>query len=573
MRWTKNFVPTLKEIPQEAEIRSHQLLLQAGLIRRLSAGLYTYMPMGLRALRKVENIVREEMDAAGAIEVLMPALQPAEIWETSGRLATMGEVMYNCVDRQGREMVLGPTHEEVITSLAAREIASYRQLPVNFYQIQTKFRDEIRPRFGAMRAKEFIMKDAYSFDTDWDSATASYESMYAAYTRIFERCGLQTKVVEADTGAIGGQSSHEFMVLADSGEDGLVDCSECDYAANLEKAEPGAMDPLVFPDHEESCQTVETPDQRTIEEVSNFLGIEKRQLLKTLIYLVDDQPVAVILPGDREINELKLARALGGGKLEMADDETILEATGAPTGFAGPVGIDIPVYADRTLQGCRGAVSGANLADAHILHIDLERDCKIADYLDVVFARRGDRCPRCGAELDEKRGIEVGHVFKLGTKYSQAFGARYLNSEDKEQDLIMGCYGIGISRTLQSVIEQNYDDDGIVWPASIAPCQVEVLAINSSDAEVMEAATRIESELEAAGIEVLLDDRNESPGFKFKDADLLGLPLRINVGRRGLDSGKVDFRVRRSGERRDVAVGDVLVEVEKFLNNEKSLRG
>lgn len=567
MRWTKNFVPTLKETPQEAEIRSHQLLLQAGLIRRLSAGLYTYMPMGLRALRKVENIVRQEMDAAGAIEVLMPAMQPAEIWETSGRLASMGEVMYSCVDRQGRDMVLGPTHEEVITSLAAREIASYRQLPVNFYQIQTKFRDEIRPRFGAMRAKEFIMKDAYSFDADWDGATASYEAMYEAYIRIFERCGLDTKVVEADTGAIGGQSSHEFMVLADSGEDGLVDCTQCEYAANLEKAESAATDPLVFPDCEKACETVETPGQRTIDEVSTFLGIEKRQLLKTLIYLVDDQPIAVLLPGDREINELKLARVIGGEKLELADDDTILKATRAPTGFAGPVGIDIPVYADRMLRGCKGGVSGANCADAHILNIDIERDCTIADYIDVIFAREGDSCPRCGALLDEKRGIEVGHVFKLGTKYSQAFGARYLNSEDKEQDMIMGCYGIGISRTLQSVIEQNYDDDGIVWPVSVAPCQVEVLAINASDDQVIAAAAQIESELEAAGIEVLMDDRNESPGFKFKDADLLGLPLRINVGRRGLDAGIVDIRVRRSGERRDVAIGDIVSEVQAFLKD------
>lgn len=565
MRWSKTFIPTLKEVPQEAEIQSHKLMLRAGLIRRLSAGLYTYLPMGLLALRKVEQIVREEMNAAGAVEVLMPAVQPADLWQSSGRLETMRDTMFHFKDRQERDMVLGPTHEEVITDLAARELKSYRQLPVNFYQIQTKFRDEIRPRFGLMRCKEFIMKDAYSFDLDWDSADGSYEAMYNAYERIFARCGLETKVVEAETGAIGGHSSHEFMVLADSGEDGLVDCPECEYAANLEKAEFQAEPGPVFEESDETVEEVSTPDQRTIEDVSRFLEIEPRQLLKTMIYLVDDNPCAILIPGDREVNELKLARHFETENLELAGDSTIREVTGAPTGFAGPVGLDIPVYADNTLRGCKGVVSGANKLDAHVLHVDLERDTDVKEYVDAVVARDKDKCPRCRVPLEEKRGIEVGHVFKLGTKYSEALGAMYLDANDEEQPAVMGCYGIGVSRTLQALIEQNFDEDGIVWPASVSPCQVEIVVINPSERESMDAAEKMANDLESEGIAVLLDDRDERPGFKFKDADLLGLPLRINVGSRGLKKGQVDFRARASGESWDVPLNSIVSEVQSHL--------
>ena len=568
MRWSDTFIPTLKETPQEAEIRSHQLLLQAGLIRRLSAGLYTYLPLGLRALRKVERIVREEMDAAGALEVLMPAMQPAEIWETSGRLESMREVMFHCPDRQERAMVLGPTHEEVMSDLATREISSYRQLPVNFYQIQTKFRDEIRPRFGLMRSKEFLMKDAYSFDADWEGADTSYKAMYRAYERIFSRCGLETKVVEADTGAIGGQSSHEFMVLADSGEDGIVDCVDCDYAANLEKAESGDCPELVFDGFEKEPEEISTPGQRSIEEVSKFLGIEERQLIKTLIYLADGEPCAVLLPGDRDINEIKLARVLDAKSVEMADDASVAAATGAPTGFAGPVGLDIPVYADKRLRGCKGAASGANKEDMHLLHIDLDRDAQVRAYADLAFAVEGEPCPRCGGRLEEKRGIEVGHVFKLGTKYSESFGARFLDDQGEQQLAIMGCYGIGISRTLQALVEQSFDDDGIIWPLAIAPFAVEIVVVNAGDAETMAAAEEMAAELEAAGIEVLLDDRDERPGFKFKDADLIGMPLRINVGKRGLANGTVDFRERASGKSWDVAIAEVRSAVEDFVGGD-----
>ncbi len=569
MRWSKTFIPTIKEVPQEAEIQSHKLMLRAGLIRRLSAGLYTYMPTGLRALRNLERIIREEMDAAGAVELLMPALQPAELWERSGRLKLMSGTMFHLNDRQGREMVLGPTHEEVITNLVAREISSYRQLPINFYQIQTKFRDEIRSRFGLMRCKEFIMKDAYSFDLDLERATASYEAMYNACKRIFAHCGLKVKIVEADTGSMGGQSSHEFMVLADSGEDGIVECADCEYAANLEKAEAGETEPMVFADCGKELEPVSTPDRRAIAEVSEFLDVEPQQLIKTLIYLIDGMPCAVLVPGDREVNELKLARMPGVGTLELADDETVESATGAPVGFAGPAGLDIPIYADKTLRGCKGAITGANKANTHLLHVDLERDADVKEFGDIIFIGAGDKCPRCGGVLDEKRGIEVGHVFKLGTKYSKALNAVFLDSDDKEVNPVMGCYGLGISRTLQALIEQNYDENGIIWPMSVAPFQVEVVVINARHAESMSVAERIMELLEDEGMTVLLDDRDERPGFKFKDADLLGVPLRINVGERGLKSGTVDMRERASGETGDVAVEDVVAAVKKFIKEHK----
>ncbi|MBU0678080.1 MAG: proline--tRNA ligase [Verrucomicrobia bacterium] len=557
MRWSKQLIPTLREVPQEAEIASHQLMLRAGLIRRLGAGLYTFLPMGLRALRKVERIIREEMDRAGALEVLMPALQPAEIWERTGRLDAMADVMFRISDRQSRALVLGPTHEEIITDLAAREIASYRDLPRNFYQIQTKFRDEIRPRFGLMRAKEFIMKDAYSFDADWDATQRSYDAMYEAYARIFQRCGLRTKIVEADTGAMGGSSSHEFMVLADSGEDGIVECDGCSYAANLERAESRTNSGGVFEGADKSIDEVRTPETRTIEEVAKFFKSEPGRQIKTLIYVVDGKPVAVLCPGDREINEIKLARTLNAGAVELADDATIEEATGAPVGFAGPVGLGIPVYADIKLKGIRGAITGANKEDAHIVNVDLDRDAKVKEYADLTFAKAGDGCPRCeGGHLVEQRGVEVGHVFKLGTKYSEALGARYLDADGKEKPVIMGCYGIGVTRTLQAVIEQSHDKDGIVWPMSVAPYEVEVLAISAQDPETMRVCDEIVTEAESAGIEVLFDDRDDRPGVKFKDADLVGLPLRLSVGERSLAKGVVEIKCRETGEVEEVPVAN-----------------
>ncbi len=563
MRWTKQLIPTLREVPLEAEIASHQLMLRAGMIRRLGAGLYTFLPLGFRALKKVEAIVRQEMDRAGALEVLMPALHPREIWDRTGRYDVLSEVMFKIEDRQGRHLVLGPTHEEIITDLVSREINSYRQLPRNFYQIQTKFRDEIRPRFGLMRAKEFIMKDAYSFDVDWDAAEKSYQAMYEAYQRIFARCGLRTRVVEADTGAMGGKSSHEFMVLAESGEDGLVECGPCGYAANLERAEGVTRGETVFEDADRENELVDTPNMRTIEEVSGFLKSPPARLIKTLIYRADEKPVAVLVPGDRDVNELKVARALGCRKLELADDATIEEATGAPVGFAGPVGLDLPLYADKKLRGYRGAITGANQADRHIVHVDLERDVRISEFHDLTYARNGDGCPRCDGTLVEKRGIEVGHVFKLGTKYSEQLGALYLDPEGKQQPAVMGCYGIGVSRTLQAVIEQRHDKDGIIWPISIAPYAVEVLMINAQDAETRRVAEQITETLEKQGVEVLMDDRDERPGVKFKDADLVGVPIRVGIGERSLAKGAVELKIRgQSDKAKEVPLDQAVAEIQ-----------
>jgi prolyl-tRNA synthetase len=549
IRWSQQLIPTLREAPAEAEIPSHQLMLRAGLIRKLAGGLYTFLPLGLRALRKVERIVREEMDRAGALEVLMPAMHPQELWEQTGRFAVLKEVMFKIKDRQERNLVLGPTHEEVVTDLVAHEVQSWRQLPVNLYQIQTKFRDEIRPRFGLMRAKEFIMKDAYSFDTNLEGVEKSYQAMYSAYERIFKRAGLRAKAVEADTGAMGGSASHEFMVLAEAGEDGVIECDACAYAANLERAEGVGRGEKIFADADKTPAVVPTPNQRTIEQVAAFFKSPAARLIKTLIYLADEKPIAALVPGDREVNEIKLKRALKCAALALADDATIARVTNAPVGFAGPVGLAIPIIADEKLQGYRGAITGANQADAHLVNVDLARDAKIATRADISNANAGDGCPRCGkGNLVAKRGIEVGHVFKLGTKYSEALGAGYLDPDGQRKTAIMGCYGIGVTRTLQSVIEQSHDANGIVWPISIAPYQVEVLPINVAHGPTMEAALKIAAELEAAGFDVLFDDRDERPGVKFKDADLLGLPIRVNVGEKGLAKGVLEIKLRHNGE-------------------------
>ena len=547
MRWSRMLITTLRDDPQEAEIVSHKLMVRAGLIRKLSGGLYTFLPLGLRALQKVSRIVREEMDRAGAQEILMPALQPAELWERSGRLAAMGPGMFRLKDRADRLLALGPTHEEVVTELLAGEVSSYRQLPCTVYQIQTKFRDEIRPRFGLMRAKEFIMKDAYSFDTSLEAADASYKSMYDAYVRIFSRCGLDARPVEADTGDIGGKWSHEFMVLADSGEDGIVDCPACGYAANQERAERACA----IPASSASCPAVAevyTPNAHTIDDLVAFFKCGANRFIKTLIYLVDGKPVAALVPGDRDLNEHKFKRLLGAKKIELADEATIQKVTGAPVGFAGPVGlkVKVPVYADNSLKGASDRITGANKADTHLTHVDLARDAAVAAFEDLVIVGADDTCPRCGKTMQLKRGIEVGHVFKLGTKYTESFEAKYLNEKGQSELMVMGCYGIGITRTLQAVIEQSHDADGIVWPISVAPFAVSLLLLDPKDSAVCAVVDELEKDLQRRGIDVFVDDREERPGVKFKDADLIGCPIRVVAGARGLAKGGLEIKLRTS---------------------------
>jgi prolyl-tRNA synthetase len=547
MRYSQYFIPTVKETPSDAEVVSHQLMLRAGMIRKLAAGIYNYLPLGLRAIRKVENIVREEMNRAGAIEILMPAVQPAELWQESQRWEQYGKELLRFRDRKDAEFCMGPTHEEVVTDLVRREVKSYRQMPLNLYQIQGKFRDEIRPRFGLMRGREFIMKDAYSFDVDEKAADLSYDRMYRAYRRIFERCGLKFRAVEADTGSIGGSYSHEFMVLAESGEDAIVSCNACEYAANVEKAEARG---LAAPVHAEPrpLEKVATPEKRTIEEVSAFLGVQPASMVKSLVLVADGEPVLALLRGDHDLNEIKLKNLLGCKELEMAGDDVVAKVTGAPTGFAGPVGLKVRIVADLAVQGMRNFVTGGNAVDLHLKNVNLERDFNVTRFADIRNVVHGDSCPRCAeGNLEMWRGIEVGHVFKLGVKYSKSLKATYLDAEGKEQTIFMGCYGIGIGRTVAACIEQNNDENGIIFPIPIAPFQCIVSALNLKDDAVREASEEIYFRLIEEGIEVLLDDRDERPGFKFKDADLIGIPLRIVVGGKNLAEGKVELKERRGG--------------------------
>ncbi len=548
MRYSEYFIPTLKETPADAEVISHQLMLRAGMIRKLAAGIYNYLPLGLRSIRKVENIVREEMNRAGAIELLMPMVTPAELWQESGRWEKYGPELRRIKDRKEAEFCLGPTHEEVVTDIVRREVRSYRQMPVNLYQVQTKFRDEIRPRFGLMRGREFIMKDAYSFDVDSSAADISYDKMYQAYRRIFQRCGLNFRAVEADTGSIGGTASHEFMVLAESGEDAIVSCSACEYAANVEKAESPVKGGT---EHAEPrpLEKVATPEKRTIEEVAEFLGVPKAAMVKTLVLSADGEPVVALLRGDHDLNEIKLQHLLGCDTLEMAGDEIVTKVTGAPVGFAGPVGLKVKIVADLAVQVLRNFVTGGNAKDLHLKNVNLDRDCHVGIFADIRNVVHGDPCPRCsGGTLEMWRGIEVGHVFKLGTRYSEALHATYLDADGKEQTVFMGCYGIGIGRTVAAAIEQNHDDNGIIFPLPIAPFHCIISALNMKEEAVKEASETIYQQLSEAGVEVLLDDRDERPGFKFKDADLIGIPLRIVVGSKNLADGKVELKERRSGE-------------------------
>jgi prolyl-tRNA synthetase len=545
MRYSQSLIPTLKETPAEAEIASHRLLLRAGFIRKLTAGIYSYLPLGLAAVRKVEKIVREEMLRAGAQELLLPMVQPADLWHETGRYEKYGPELLRFKDRHNRESCLGPTHEEVITDIARREIRSYRDLPMNLYQIQTKFRDEIRPRFGLMRGREFIMKDGYSFDVDDAAAALSYEKMYEAYKRIFTRCGLDFRPVEADSGSIGGSFSHEFMVLADTGEDTLVICSACDYAANSEKA--AVIAPPVSDDAMLELEKVETPGKRKVAVVCDFMDIQASELVKTMVYQAGDEVVAVLVRGDREVQEVKVKNLLGVADVEMLDDKGVFDATGVPTGYLGPVGITVKLLVDAEVAAMRNFVVGANEKNFHLRNVNMGRDFEAFAVADLRQITADDPCPVCGATLGIKEGIEVGHVFKLGTGYSTAMNAVFQDSEGQDKPMVMGCYGIGVSRIVAAAIEQNHDENGMIFPMPLAPMQVMLLNLGLKDEKITSTAEGLYKELQENGVEVLLDDRDERPGFKFKDADLLGIPLRVTVGKSLIKSGVVELRHRKSG--------------------------
>lgn len=568
MRYSDMFLPTTREVPADAEIVSHQLMIRSGMIRKLTSGIYAYLPLGYRVIRKVEQIIREEMNAAGAQEVFMPAVQPAELWQESGRWYYYGKELLRLKDRHNRECCIGPTHEEVITSLVRDEIQTYRQLPKNLYQIQTKFRDEIRPRFGVMRAREFGMKDAYSFDADEEGANESYGKMFAAYQRIFSRCGLTFRAVEADSGNIGGSYSHEFLVTAESGEDAMVYCSACDYAANREKAEIPKPVEAETPEEERDAEEIYTPDVRTIEEVSDFLKVTPDRIVKTLIFVADDTPVAALVRGDHDINEIKLKNCLRADTLELASDAVIQDVTNSPRGFAGPRGITARVIADYSIMNMRNCVIGANKENYHMVNCNNGRDFTIAEFADVRFVTEGDVCPRCGGPISFARGIEVGHVFKLGTKYSQTMNATYLDRNGTEKHMIMGCYGIGVGRTVAACIEQSFDDDGIIWPMALAPFQVIITPVNMNEESLAEAAEDIYGKLTAAGVEVLMDDRDERAGVKFKDADLIGIPLRITIGKKSLAAGAVELRNRKTQATENIQLTDVVSTVQDVIHRE-----
>ena len=569
MRWTTTFIPTLREDPADAEVVSHKLLIRAGMIRQIARGIYDYLPLALRVIRKIETIVREEMDRAGAQELLLPVVSPAELWQESGRWDHYGKELVRFKDRQDRDFCLGPTHEEVITDLVRKVVRSYRELPLNLYQIQTKFRDEVRPRFGLMRGREFIMKDAYSFHPDVDDCRREYENMFQTYKKIFSRCGLQFRPVEADTGAIGGTLSHEFQVLADSGEDSLVACNRCDYAANVERAEikPTRLMARDLKETSPPLKKVATPGKRSIAEVTDFLSLPPERFIKTLVYQVDgDETVAVLVRGDHEVNETKLKAVLGCREVVLAEETRVARATGVAPGFLGPIGLELRLVADYAVQGMRRAVAGANEPDAHYTELDQERDFTPALFADLRLAGGGDPCPRCEqGVLEAYRGIEVGQIFYLGKKYSEAMGATYLDAEGREWPIEMGCYGIGISRLMAAAIEQNHDADGIIWPHAIAPVHVLLLAINYKDKAIREVADRLYRELWEAGVEVLLDDREERPGVKFKDADLIGIPLRVTVGAKGLERGIVELRRRRDGRTEDAPVEQARQKIESMI--------
>jgi prolyl-tRNA synthetase len=577
MLWSQTFIPTLKETPADAEIVSHQLLLRAGLIRKLTGGLYTFLPLGLKVLRKIEQIIREEMNRAGGIEVLMPALQPIDIWQQSGRYETASGVLFKVRDSARKEWVLGPTHEEVITSLAANELNSYRQLPKNFYQIQTKFRDEIRPRFGLMRAKEFLMKDAYSFDATDAGAMASYHKMYDAYNRIFARCGLQAFPVEADTGVIGGNYSHEFMVPAETGENDVVYCESGKYAANIEKAiSRGPAEATPTESSGAAPDKFATPGVVTIEALAAApYGVSARHQIKTLVFVADSKPILVLIRGDDSLNEAKLMAKTGAVQVRQATADEIVELLGARPGSLGAVSATlktptVPVYADEALRGARGMTTGANEDGFHLRHVEVDRDLKVTTWYDLRTVKVGESCVETQQPLKIRRAIEVGHVFKLGTKYSEKLNATFLAEDGSRHPAVMGCYGIGVTRTLQAVIEQCNDKDGIRWPVSVAPFTVCITPLTvAPESQPMTLARELAATLEAAGIEAILDDRDERPGVKFKDSELVGFPLRVNLGEKSLAKGEIELKPR-GGTMRMVPIADAAAEVIAWVRAESA---
>ncbi|WP_027308464.1 proline--tRNA ligase [Caloramator sp. ALD01] len=555
MRVSKLFMPTLREVPSEAEIASHQLMLRAALIRKLASGVYNFLPLGLRVLRKIEEVVRQEMNREGAQEILCSALLPSELWKESGRWDVFGPEMFKLIDRNDREFCLGPTHEEIFTDIIRNEIKSYKDMPLNLYQIQTKYRDERRPRFGVMRSREFIMKDAYSFDTSWEGLDESFNKMYRAYNKIFERCGLDFKAVEADTGAMGGTGSMEFMVKSDIGEAEVVFCTSCDYAANVEKA-PTFEAEILSSEDMKNIEKVETPNVRTIEELVKFFNTTSEKFAKTLIYKADDKVVAVMVRGDRDVNETKVINQLKCINFEMADAETVKRVTGADVGFAGPIGIKVDeLLIDYEVKNTKNMIVGANETGYHIINANFGRDFNgiVGDFRNIT---QGDRCPKCGGSIAINRGIEVGHIFKLGTKYSEKMNATFVDEKGEQKPIIMGCYGIGINRTMAAIIEQNHDEKGIIWPISIAPYTVIVVPVSMKDDEQVKVAEEIYNKLNDMGVETLIDDRDERAGVKFNDADLIGIPIRITVGKK-IKDGIVEFKLRNSSEVIDIKVEDI----------------
>jgi prolyl-tRNA synthetase len=567
MKASKMFAPTLREVPAEAEIVSHKLMLRAGMMRKAASGIYTYLPLAWRSLKKIENIIREEMDAAGGQELLMPALQPAEWWHESGRWDVYGKELWRVKDRHDRDFCLGPTHEEVITVTFRNDVRSYKQLPMRLYQIQTKFRDERRPRFGLMRGREFIMKDLYSFDLDEAGLEKSYKDMYKAYTNVFNRCGLECRPVEADSGAIGGSGSHEFMALAETGESEILYCDSCDHAATVEFESKMADD---VPEEDfKDIEKVATPNCATVEDVAAFLDMPIDKVVKTMYYKGDDEIIVVLIRGDRKVNETKLQHYMGCNELVMATDAEV-EQFGGKVGYLGPIGIkNVKIVADKEVPLMYNVIVGANEEGYHLINVNYKKgDFKIDDVVDLREVSAGESCPCCGGTLHSARGIEVGQIFKLHTKYSEALHAVYTDENGKEVPAVMGCYGIGVGRTLAAVIEQCNDEDGIIWPMAIAPYHVVIVPVNSKDENLMNVSDTIYRELLGDKVEVVLDDRKERPGVKFKDADLIGYPIRVTVGAKSLEKGVVEVRIRKTKEVIEVALGDVVQWVENYIDQQ-----
>ena len=576
MRWTKYFIPTLKEVPAEAEAVSHRLMIRAGLVRKLVSGAYTYLPLGLRVLKKVQNIIREEMDASGAIELFMPSIQPVELWHASGRFKDLGEDLITYKDRHNRVIVFGPTHEEVITDLVKNHVNSYKQLPITLYQIQTKFRDEVRPRFGVVRSREFIMKDAYSFDRDWEGLDESYKKMYEAYERIFKRSGLKAIAVEADSGVMGGDVSHEFMVLSESGEDLLAHCSACGYAGSIAVARgrPTGGHPTKIvetvgcPPVGRPLEEVETPGLSTIEKVGVFLKVKAEDMVKTLVYCADEKPVAVLVRGDHEANEAKIKKYLKCVRLEMADEDVIKRVTGGPMGFSGPSGLkDARIIADNSIKSMVNFVTGANKKNKHYINTNIDRDFKVSEWADLRMITEKDQCPKCGKDIKIEHAIEMGHVFKLGLKYSKAMKAEFSDEDGKLKPIVMGCYGIGVNRIMATAIELHNDEKGIIWPLAIAPFQILIIPINYKEANIKKTADNIYEELNEAGVEILLDDRDESAGIKFNDAELIGIPFSIVIGDKGLKKGVLEIKIRETGKVLEVKKEELRDKILSLLTN------